>query len=383
MSSPIGAPEITDLSHFSVSVQPIVDDFMQSVIADPIDYPKERRKQQIARRAVAEFETACSRAETILSAYSPHITADLRATYTQAKDAFNLAAVTFNRANIRFDKRKEQFLRSSALNMSFLSPRTLRKFEMWKEEAVAASPRVVKVAEVGFLGIVFLVFLTMVVGSWVGGSERKARGNGTRLNGCVRGEFFDLRTHIGQGRAVGWELVDSGFGSLEGGMFNASNLYDEGEFCLKGASHELDKRKVMGYCDLQGKHCNDDKNAERSVDRFVDSGRKMAMKLLERGVTAVVKVLQKLDNHFLAYFKPLVVIEVAVPVDGSRIDNRGGGMEGYSKRIIGRVVLYRVSLEQIRRVRDEVRTFLVWGTGGYLMQVASSVRFLLPIGWTG
>lgn len=383
MSSPIGTPEITDLSHFSIFVQPIVDDFMQSVIVDPVDYPTERRKQQIARRAVTEFETACSRAETILSTCSPHVTTDLRAVYTEAKDAFNLAAVTFNRANIRFDKRKQQFLRSSALNMGFLSPKALRRFEMWKEEAAAASPRVVEVAEVGFLGIVFLVFLMVMIGSWVSESGGKVGGSGVRLNGCVRGGSFDSGMRVRQGRAVGWELIGSDFGSLEGSMFNASNGEDERGICLKRASRGLGTRNLMGCCDLQSRRCEDGKNAGWSRDRC-DSGRgKLGACLLKRGKTAMVRILHGVADHFMSYFKPFLFIEVAVPVDGSGKDERRGGREGYNNKVIGRVVLYRANMEQVRRVRDKLESFRVWGVGEYLVRMAPPMQSLLPFEWTG
>lgn len=382
MSSPVGAPEITDLSHFSVSVQPIVDDFMKSVIADPIDYPVERRKKQIAHRAVSEFETACSRAENVISTSNPHVTADLRAVYSQAKDAFNLAAVTFNRANIRFDKRKQQFLRSHALNMSFLSPRALRRFEVWKEEAVAASPRMVQVAEVGFLGIVFTVFCLMMVGSWVSAGGGRVGGSGAKVNRYVRGKCFHSGMHTAGRKFVGWNLVEPEINTLERGIYNASTAEDGLGICLKGASRGVRERDLMERFDLERKCYDGDERDDCSVSQSNVHGAKIKVGFLESGKRMLVQALRGAIDHFLAYFKPVLVIEIATPVEGRGHGERKSGVERYGKRVVGRMVLYKVNVDHVRRVRDTVQSLRVWGMCRSLAEAVASMRYLRPVEWT-
>lgn len=186
MPSQVGIAEIVNLNHFQKSVQPIVDDFMQAVREEYIDMKQECRLERVSALAVEEFEDACNRAEEILDTCNEKVTKDLRAVYSEAKDAFYLAAVTYNRAVIRLDKRREHFDRCNTITSDVVSARAIDSVaslgtkheqptsQMRKEDIVANTKAESSGTQIDFYGLA-LVFIGFCILFMIVGTDFKPR----------------------------------------------------------------------------------------------------------------------------------------------------------------------------------------------------------------
>lgn len=163
MKLSLTSPQMMLLKDLSSCVQPVVDDFTKSVFEEYIDHPLERRKMVTAEKAVTDFEVAVSRARDLITSSEGHSTAEVELAFSKAKDAFNMAATSFNSAVVRFERRTSLYMKCSPLTRGILSPREGRHWDPWADDAT--SPRRAEFAEMSFVAIIFAVFGLFAMGS--------------------------------------------------------------------------------------------------------------------------------------------------------------------------------------------------------------------------
>lgn len=165
MKLTLNSPQLILLKDLSSCVQPVVDDFTKSVFEDYVDYPLEKRKMVTAEKAVSDFEMAVNRARDLITSNNGdgENSAEFEAAFTKAKDAFNVAAMSYNRAVLRFERRTSLYMKCSPLTRGFLSPRSGKHWDPWADDA--SSPRRAEWAEMSFIIIILVVFGLFATGS--------------------------------------------------------------------------------------------------------------------------------------------------------------------------------------------------------------------------
>lgn len=163
MKLTVNSPQMILLRDLSSCVQPVVDDFTKSVFEEYVDYPLEKRKMVTAEKAVHDFEMAVSRARDLITSGNNDNLAELDAAFTKAKDAFNLAAMSYNRAVFRFNRRTSLYMKCSPLTRGLMSPRSGNHWDPWADDV--SSPRRAEFAEMTFIIIILVVFGLFATGS--------------------------------------------------------------------------------------------------------------------------------------------------------------------------------------------------------------------------
>lgn len=146
-----------------------VQEFVVAVSRDYIDFSVEQEREDAASRAIESFEKACMEANRAASALSDSNRAiQLREVVSGKKEGTSVDIITYQRAMLRFKKRKAQFKKCNPLTRNLLSPRA-SKYDPWGEDS--ASPRSRELGEILCILIPFVILGLFATGYVLASNE--------------------------------------------------------------------------------------------------------------------------------------------------------------------------------------------------------------------
>lgn len=165
-----------------------VDAFMAVIAEDHIDHQLEKEKQDAAYQAVHDYENVCDEAEQIVRQCSEKgKTMQIRKLVQEARQANTVNVITYQRAMLKFNKRKQEYENCSRLTRDYFSPRSRSADDVWGDEVKETYPEM----KCMFIVLFILTSLFIVCTFFVSVSTPKTRSR------IVQHRQAALKQHLG------------------------------------------------------------------------------------------------------------------------------------------------------------------------------------------